>query len=84
VTVTSPSAAVDPYQPAHADAASRAMRSASPTPARGATRVVLERDLSPFDRLEPGARRRLLVRVLCGLVAYDAPDEPAAPERLAG
>jgi len=46
-----------------------------------ATRIVLDRDLGPLDRLDPDARRRLLVRVLCGLVAYE--DEPAAT-RLAG
>jgi hypothetical protein len=52
---------------------------AAPTPT---TRVVLERNLSPFDRLEPSDKRRLLVRVLCELVAYDTTDE--APEQLAG
>jgi len=46
-----------------------------------ATRVVLDRDLSPFDRLDDDERRRLLIRVLCGLVAYD--DEPDTT-RLAG
>jgi hypothetical protein len=46
-----------------------------------ATRVVLDRDLSALDRLDAAERRRLLVRVLCGLVAYD---EQPAPARLAG
>ena len=49
------------------------------------TRVVLERRLDPFERLTPDQRRRLLVRVLCELVAYD--EEPAAvtlDRRLAG
>jgi len=46
------------------------------------TRVVLERDLSPFERLGDDERRRLLVRVLCELVAYEVP-EPAE-HRLAG
>jgi len=50
-------------------------------PAVTATRIVLDGDLSPFDRLDADERRRLLVRVLCGLVAYD--DAPA-PARLAG
>jgi hypothetical protein len=49
-------------------------------PAVTATRIVLDRDLS-LDRLDDDERRRLLVRVLCGLVAYE--DEPAAA-RLAG
>jgi hypothetical protein len=48
-----------------------------------ATRIVLDRDLSPFDRLGADERKRLLVRVLCGLVAYD--DETRSDEpRLAG
>jgi hypothetical protein len=50
-------------------------------PGARATRIVLERDLSPLDRLSADQRRRLLVRVLCGLVAYD--DGPTA-DRLAG
>lgn len=49
----------------------------------GRTRVVLDRPLDPFQQLSAAQRRRLLVRVLCELVAYD---DPAlnAPERLAG
>ncbi len=55
-----------------------------PRPRRaGTTRVVLEGDLNPFERLGPDERKRLLVRVLCGLVAYDA-EEEAAADRLAG
>ncbi len=50
-------------------------------PSVAATRIVLDRDLSLLDRLNEDERRRLLVRVLCGLVAYQ--DEPA-PARLAG
>jgi hypothetical protein len=50
-------------------------------PTVAATRIVLERDLSPLDRLDETERRRLLVRVLCGLVAYDA---PTSSKRLAG
>jgi len=46
-----------------------------------ATRIVLDRDLSPLDQLDVDARRRLLVRVLCGLVAYE---DEAAGTRLAG
>jgi len=42
---------------------------------------VLDGDLSPLDRLDQDERRRLLVRVLCGLVAYD--DHPN-DARLAG
>ena len=58
-------------------------------PERTTTRVVLDRGLNPFERLSPIERRRLMVRVLCGLVAYDEVDEPAdttevGPERLAG
>jgi hypothetical protein len=41
------------------------------------TRIVLDSGASPFDRLDPDARRRLLVRVLCELVAYD--DEVVTP-----
>ncbi len=52
------------------------------SPAVTRTRVTLERDLSPFDRLAADDRKRLLVRVLCELVAYEPPD--AAPHRLAG
>ena len=47
------------------------------------TRVVLDRGLNPFEQLSPIERRRLMVRVLCGLVAYDDP-ALSAPERLAG
>jgi hypothetical protein len=50
-------------------------------PSVAATRIVLDRDLSLLDRLGDDERRRLLVRVLCGLVAYE--DEPAGA-RLAG
>ena len=45
---------------------------------RKTTRVVVDRDLNPFDRLAPDERRRLMVRVLGGLVAYDEPAEPVA------
>ncbi len=84
MTVTSQGPPVDPYRPTHADEATTPA-GLNAVPPRATTRVVLERDLSPFDQLDPGARRRLLVRVLCELVAYDAPEEPAvAPERLAG
>jgi hypothetical protein len=63
---------MSPFKPAPAPDATPAPRAevidldAGPT-----TRIVLEADLSPFDRLDPEARRRLLVRVLCELVAYD-------------
>ena len=40
--------------------------------------MVVDRDLNPFERLSPIERRRLMVRVLCGLVAYDEPAEPVA------
>jgi hypothetical protein len=49
----------------------------------GTTRVVLESEQNPFERLSPDARKRLLVRVLCSLVAYDA-SEPEVTDRLAG
>lgn len=49
----------------------------------GTTRVVLESELNPFERLSPDERKRLLVRVLCGLVAYGA-TEPEISDRLAG
>jgi hypothetical protein len=53
-------------------------------PTVSATRVVLDRDLGPLDRLSADDKRRLLVRVLCGLVAYDEePAEPSSP-RMAG
>ena len=49
------------------------------------TRVVLDRRLDPFERLTPDQRRRLLVRVLCELVAYDEEPAPdALDHRLAG
>jgi hypothetical protein len=50
-------------------------------PTVSATRIVLDGDLGPLDRLAPDARRRLLVRVLCGLVAYE---DGQARTRLAG
>lgn len=43
-------------------------------PAR--TRVVLDSGASPFERLAPEERQRLLIRVICELVAYDE-DVPA-------
>lgn len=43
------------------------------------TRVRLEDDPDPFATLSVEARVRLLVRVLCELVAYDA--RPAGAER---
>ena len=49
----------------------------------GRTRVVLDRPLDPFQQLSAAQRRRLLVRVLCELVAYDDP-ALSPPERLAG
>lgn len=49
---------------------------------RSTTRVVVDRDLDPFQRLSPIERRRLMVRVLCGLVAYDEAAEPVANEDL--
>jgi hypothetical protein len=51
------------------------------------TRVVLDRHVNPFERLTPTEQRRLLVRVLCELVAYDEPDavtDSSRDERLAG
>lgn len=52
----------------------------------GTTRVVLDDELNPFERLSADGRKRLLVRVLCGLVAYDteADAEVAATDLLAG
>jgi hypothetical protein len=69
------------YRPAHARRTADILDlgAADPPPT---TRVVLDRDLSPFDRLGTDERRRLLVRVLCELVAYDPPEESA--HRLAG
>jgi len=49
-----------------------------------ATRVVLERELGPLDRLGADEKRRLLVRVLCGLVAYDEDSGESSTPRLAG
>ena len=56
---------------------------------RATTRVVLDRGLDPFARLSPEERKRLMVRVLCELVAYGALDEvpasaPDPLERIAG
>jgi hypothetical protein len=47
-------------------------------PDRTRSTAVVDRDLNPFDRLSSVERRRLMVRVLCGLVAYDEPAEPVA------
>jgi len=47
----------------------------APDRARSTTRVVVDRDLNPFERLPPIERRRLMVRVLCGLVAYEGPPD---------
>ncbi len=44
----------------------------------GTTRVVLPGDLDPFQRLTPPERTRLLVRVLCELVAYGADEDADA------
>jgi hypothetical protein len=52
----------------------------APPQGRGTTRVVIEGHLDPFERMAPDERKRLIVRVLCGLVAYDS--EPTS-ERLA-
>jgi hypothetical protein len=75
---------MDDHQPAHAEGEGGVAAVSMAVAAPATTRVVLERDLSPLDRLDPGARRRLLVRVLCELVAYDAAEPAATPERLAG
>ena len=50
------------------------------------TRIVLERAPDPFQRMNDDERRRLLVRVLCGLVAYGEPEDVVEPveHRLAG
>ena len=54
------------------------------------TRIVLQRAPDPFQHLDDDERRRLLVRVLCGLVAYGEPEDLVEPvdelveHRLAG
>jgi hypothetical protein len=50
------------------------------------TRVVLDQHLNPFEQLTAPERRRLLVRVLCELVAYDdsSVEGASVEERLAG
>lgn len=40
--------------------------------------VRLDGPLNPFDRLSHEERVRLIVRVLCELVAYDAPEDEQA------
>ena len=40
--------------------------------------VRLDGPLNPFDRLTHDERVRLIVRVLCELVAYDSPADPPA------
>ena len=40
----------------------------------GSVRVRIARDDPPFDRMSDEARKRLIVRVLCELVAYGAAD----------
>ena len=72
--------------PEHACGEVAVMDPPLPRPKRvGTTRIVLDEELNPFERLDPGERKRLLVRVLCGLVAYDAEDaEDAGTDRLAG
>ncbi len=71
---------MNPSQPAPAPDGAAAPRSAViDLDAGPATRIVLDGDLSPFERLTADQRRRLLVRVLCELVAYDevASGDPA-------
>ena len=71
-----------PWAPAHVEADGLVLALPAERPPRvGTTRVVLESELNPFERLGDDERKRLLVRVLCGLVAYDA-DEPAVSDRL--
>jgi len=68
--------------PEHATGAAVVLEPAAPRRRTGTTRVVIEDGLNPFERLSPDGRKRLLVRVLCGLVAYDTADVDA--NRLAG
>jgi len=51
---------------------------------RSTTRVVIDRQLNPFEAMTPDERKLLIVRVLCGLVAYDSDPAVAPSERLAG
>jgi len=67
----------------HAASGGGAPRAAA-TAATPRTRVVLQRQLDPFERLSPAQRRRLLVRVLCELVAYDEEPTVVTLDRLAG
>ena len=76
-----PAAGDATYHPAHAVRSAAVIDLGAADPPT-TTRVVLDRDLSPIDRLGTDERRRLLVRVLCELVAYDPPEESA--HRLAG
>ena len=52
---------------------------AGPAPASTRVRVSIARDTNPFTAMSDAQRRRLLVRVLCELVAYGEPIEPSAP-----
>jgi hypothetical protein len=44
-----------------------------------ATWLRVERDLNPFERLDKPERMRLMIRVLCELVAFDEVDEDGNP-----
>jgi hypothetical protein len=56
---------------------------AAPAP-RSTTRVVLDRQLNPFEAMTADERKRLIVRVLCGLVIYDSDAGQRPRQRLAG
>jgi len=68
--------------PEHAIGVDVVVAPTAPRRRAGTTRVVIEDGLNPFERLTPDGRKRLLVQVLCGLVAYDTTDVDAS--RLAG
>ena len=73
---------LEAWVPEHAIGAAVVLEPATPRRRSGTTRVVIEDGLNPFERLSTDGRKRLLVRVLCGLVAYDTTDVDA--NRLAG
>jgi hypothetical protein len=44
----------------------------------------VEKDLNPFERLDKPARMRLMIRVLCELVAFDELEDEAGASTTAG
>ena len=66
-----------PFPPAQPDATAPApdvidLRRGRPA---GTTRVRIARHENPYEHLAPDERVKVIIRVLCGLVAYDEEDD---------